>query len=179
MKSSHQHNAVNSHLNARHFNGPIEDRLAIRELLDSYSDAVIRRDQILWSSCWAMNASWHLGSQIIVGRDAILSHWIDMKANSRGIKGSYTRAFFNFPGAPVHPEIQGKIEHRRGRSRLQNGGSWETNLEPLLFIARACCRLSITDGSLSKAAIAAIRTYVITCANEDKALELSRKIARC
>ncbi|WP_397605957.1 nuclear transport factor 2 family protein [Sphingorhabdus sp.] len=99
MKSSHQHNAVNSHLNARHFNGPIEDRLAIRELLDSYSDAVIRRDQILWSSCWAMNASWHLGSQIIVGRDAILSHWIDMKANSRGIKGSYTRAFFNFPGA--------------------------------------------------------------------------------
>jgi hypothetical protein len=99
MKSSHQHNAVNSHLNARHFNGPIEDRLAIRELLDSYSDAVIRRDQILWSSCWAMNASWHLGSQIIVGRDAILSHWIDMKANSRGIKASYTRAFFNFPGA--------------------------------------------------------------------------------
>jgi hypothetical protein len=99
MKSSHQHNAVNSDLNARHFNGPIEDRLAIRELLDSYSDAVIRRDQILWSSCWAMNASWHLGSQIIVGRDAILSHWIDMKANSRGIKGSYTRAFFNFPGA--------------------------------------------------------------------------------
>jgi hypothetical protein len=99
MKSSHQHNAVNSHLNARHFNGPIEDRLAIRELLDSYSDAVIRRDQILWSSCWAMNASWHLGSQIIVGRDAILSHWIDMKANSRGIKSSYTRAFFNFPGA--------------------------------------------------------------------------------
>jgi hypothetical protein len=80
-------------------NGPIEDRLAIRELLDSYSDAVIRRDQILWSSCWAMNASWHLGSQIIVGRDAILSHWIDMKANSRGIKASYTRAFFNFPGA--------------------------------------------------------------------------------
>lgn len=99
MKSSHQHNAVNSDLNARHFNGPIEDRLAIRELLDSYSDAVIRRDQILWSSCWAMNASWHLGSQIIVGRDAILSHWIDMKANSRGIKASYTRAFFNFPGA--------------------------------------------------------------------------------
>ena len=99
MKSPHQHNAVNSDLSARHFNGPIEDRLAIRELLDSYSDAVIRRDQMLWSSCWAMNASWHLGSQIIVGRDAILSHWIDMKANSRGTKGSYTRAFFNFPGA--------------------------------------------------------------------------------
>jgi alcohol dehydrogenase (cytochrome c)/quinohemoprotein ethanol dehydrogenase len=39
-------------------------------------------------------------------------------------------------------------------------------------------RLSITDGSLSKGAIAAIRTYVITRANEDKALEFGRKIAR-
>ena len=37
MKSPHQHNAVNSDLNARHFNGPIEDRLAIRELLEGYA----------------------------------------------------------------------------------------------------------------------------------------------
>lgn len=99
MKSSNQHSTAQSHLNARHFNGPIEDRLAIRELLDSYSDAIIRRDQILWSNCWAMNAKWRLGSRIIEGRDAILSHWIDMKTNGRGIKGCYTRAFFNAPGA--------------------------------------------------------------------------------
>jgi alcohol dehydrogenase (cytochrome c)/quinohemoprotein ethanol dehydrogenase len=39
-------------------------------------------------------------------------------------------------------------------------------------------RLSRFDGSLSKAAITAIRTYVILRANEDKALDYSRKIAR-
>lgn len=99
MKSSNQHNAVKNPLNTRHFNGPIEDRLAVRELLDSYSDAVIRCDQMLWSSCWAMNASWCPGSRIIVGRDAIVSHWIDMKKNGLGIKGSFTRTFFNVPGA--------------------------------------------------------------------------------
>ena len=30
------------------FSGPIEDRLAIRELMDIYSDAVNQRDTALW-----------------------------------------------------------------------------------------------------------------------------------
>jgi hypothetical protein len=99
VNSSNPYDAVKSPLNTRNFNGPIEDRLAIRELLDSYSDAVIRRDQMLWSSCWAINASWRPGSRLIMGRDAIISHWIDIKTNGLGIKGSFTRTFFNVPGA--------------------------------------------------------------------------------
>ncbi len=32
--------------------GPMEDRLAIRELVDSYNDAVMRFDADAWSANW-------------------------------------------------------------------------------------------------------------------------------
>ena len=42
------------------FSGPIEDRLAIRELMDIYADAVNQRDAALWGSTWADGSSWKL-----------------------------------------------------------------------------------------------------------------------
>ena len=35
------------------FSGPVEDRLAIRELLETYADAVTRQDAEAWGSTWA------------------------------------------------------------------------------------------------------------------------------
>jgi len=35
------------------FTGPFEDRLAIRELVDSYGDAVARNDAQAWGANWA------------------------------------------------------------------------------------------------------------------------------
>ncbi|MDA1207809.1 MAG: nuclear transport factor 2 family protein, partial [Proteobacteria bacterium] len=40
--------------------GPIEDRLSIRELVDSYNDAVMRFDGDAWSANWAEDAVWNL-----------------------------------------------------------------------------------------------------------------------
>ena len=35
------------------FTGPLEDRIAIRELLETYADAVCRVDAEAWGSTWA------------------------------------------------------------------------------------------------------------------------------
>ncbi len=61
------------------FVGPVEDRLAIRELLDSYADAVCVVDPDAWGATWAEDSVWELPDypQIgtIVGRANILAAW--------------------------------------------------------------------------------------------------------
>jgi ketosteroid isomerase-like protein len=62
------------------FIGPIEDRLAIHELVASYGDAVTRRDPEAWISNWAEKSVWKLpaipGMERIEGKDAILAAWL-------------------------------------------------------------------------------------------------------
>ncbi|NJN52125.1 MAG: nuclear transport factor 2 family protein [Gammaproteobacteria bacterium] len=56
--------------------GPMEDRLAIRELVESYNDAVMRFDADAWQSNWAEDASWTLpGAGAIKSRAAIVGVW--------------------------------------------------------------------------------------------------------
>lgn len=38
------------------FTGPFEDRLALRELLETYADAVTQRDADTWGAIWAEDA---------------------------------------------------------------------------------------------------------------------------
>ncbi len=61
------------------FSGPLEDRIAIRELLESYADAVNRVDADLWGALWAEDSHWDLSHYpelgIVDGRDAIVSLW--------------------------------------------------------------------------------------------------------
>ncbi|UAB79305.1 nuclear transport factor 2 family protein [Erythrobacter sp. SCSIO 43205] len=42
------------------FTGPAEDRLAIRELIDAYADAVTMRDAEAWGSTWAEDSRWEM-----------------------------------------------------------------------------------------------------------------------
>jgi ketosteroid isomerase-like protein len=67
------------------FTGPAEDRLAIRELLETYADAVTRRDADAWGATWAEDAEWSLPDYPEIGttkgRPAIVAMWIEaMKA---------------------------------------------------------------------------------------------------
>ncbi len=57
--------------------GSVEDRLAIRELIDSYSDAVCQRDAAAWGATWAEDARWDLPHLNIAveGRDNIVEAW--------------------------------------------------------------------------------------------------------
>ncbi len=67
------------------FTGPAEDRLAIRELLEAYADAVCRCDAGDWGNLWAEDAVWSLPDYPqypeTVGRPAIVAMWVEaMKA---------------------------------------------------------------------------------------------------
>ncbi len=56
--------------------GPVEDRLAIRELVESYNDAVMRFDADAWGANWADDGSWSLpGAGDIKGKAQIVAVW--------------------------------------------------------------------------------------------------------
>jgi len=56
--------------------GPLEDRLAIRELVESYNDAVMRFDAEAWGANWSDDAHWSVpGLAEATGRAAIVEQW--------------------------------------------------------------------------------------------------------
>ena len=60
------------------FEGPVEERLAIRELVDSYGDAVARHDAQAWGCNWAEQAVWTLNLPDlprVEGRANIVALW--------------------------------------------------------------------------------------------------------
>lgn len=69
--------------------GPAEDRLAIRELLETYADAVTRHDAVAWGETWAEDSEWSLPDYpelgITRGRSAIVAMWIEAMKGYPGI----------------------------------------------------------------------------------------------
>lgn len=56
--------------------GPLEDRLAIRELIDSYNDAVMRFDGEAWAANWTEDATWTLpGLGDVNGKKNVVERW--------------------------------------------------------------------------------------------------------
>jgi SnoaL-like domain len=92
----------------RNFAGNVEDQLAIRELIDTYGDAVTRRDVDLWAGCWAANGRWKPGNEVFVGRDSIVEHWTYLMQSGHGEKGSNTRLYLSQPGAIVLSGSEGR-----------------------------------------------------------------------
>lgn len=60
------------------FTGPLADRIAIRELVETYNDAVYRRDAGDWGDCWTEDARWDVGGRIVEGREALRTLWIGL-----------------------------------------------------------------------------------------------------
>ncbi|MEE4201346.1 nuclear transport factor 2 family protein [Erythrobacter sp.] len=52
-----------------------EDRLAIRNLVETYADAVFRRDAESWIACWSREPTWNLAGTVIEGRETVLGAW--------------------------------------------------------------------------------------------------------
>jgi uncharacterized protein (TIGR02246 family) len=71
------------------FTGPAEDRLAIRELLETYADAVTRCDAAAWGATWAEDAEWSLPDYPEIGttsgREAIVAMWVEAMKHYPGI----------------------------------------------------------------------------------------------
>lgn len=60
------------------FSGPLADRVAIRERIERYNDAVFRRDADDWAECWTEDAEWQVGENSASGRKAIRDLWITL-----------------------------------------------------------------------------------------------------
>ena len=77
------------------FEGPTQDRLAIRERIEAYSDAVFRHDAEAWIDNWADGAVWSLPGFEVTGKPAIKAAWLGAMSSFR------LAAFFSAPGAIV------------------------------------------------------------------------------
>lgn len=55
--------------------GPMEDRLAIRELVESYNHAVMQFDEEAWASNWTDDAIWDTGNGEMQGKDVFVPVW--------------------------------------------------------------------------------------------------------
>jgi uncharacterized protein (TIGR02246 family) len=73
----------------------MEDRLAIRERIDAYGDAVFRRDAEAWIANWCEDATWSLPGVEVAGKAAIKAAWI------QAMSAFPLAAFFAAPGAIV------------------------------------------------------------------------------
>lgn len=64
------------------FSGPLEDRIALRELMETYANAISRVNAEEWAGCWAEEgATWSIPfyPQIgtVRGKENIVATWLD------------------------------------------------------------------------------------------------------
>ena len=71
---------ANDDVLAQQNSGAVADRLAIRELIESYNAAVIEKDAAKWIANWAEDGVWNLGGGDIEGKDRILESWLTIMA---------------------------------------------------------------------------------------------------
>lgn len=137
------------------FVGPVEDRLAIHELVSSYGDAVTRRDADAWIANWAEDGVWMLpaipGMERVEGRAAILKAWLaampgwPFQVNLQtcgAIEVQGERASGHTYTAELNTDTNGKTERWTNRYDdrwVKRGGRW-------LFASRSLTVLHIGPG---------------------------------
>ena len=78
--------------------GSIRDRLAVRERIEAYGDAVFRRDGEAWIANWADDGVWRLLGAELRGKQQIKSAWL---------KAMEPYAHVGFYCVPGHLRIDG------------------------------------------------------------------------
>jgi len=74
------------------FFGSISDRLGIRELIETYNDAVNQRDTDSWAATWIQAGVWNLMVQKFEGRNKLTQVWVSAME-------TYSHVFFTaYPG---------------------------------------------------------------------------------
>jgi uncharacterized protein (TIGR02246 family) len=121
------------------FEGPFEDRLAIRELIDSYGDAVARNDAEAWGANWAEDSVWILNLPDlprVEGRSNIVAlwvramseyEWVLMTSKPGEIRISGDRATGRFYTAEVTRLKSGEEQRISGRYEdeyVRRNGRW-------------------------------------------------------
>lgn len=85
------------------FTGPIEDRLAIRELMDTHAHGVMTRDPEVWGTIWADDAYWELLEYPDLGgfrgKQAIVAAWTDSMQHYGLDQMTKPMIYFMHPGS--------------------------------------------------------------------------------
>ena len=112
------------------FTGPIEDRLAIRELHETYGDGVVRFDKDTWASVWADDADWDFMGMELKGRDAIVEVWLGAMANFDAVSFQCVPASIEVDGdrATSRCQTQEVLKGKDGSTRML-GGLYTDELE--------------------------------------------------
>jgi uncharacterized protein (TIGR02246 family) len=79
------------------FTGPLEDRIAIRELLETFADALAREDVDLLATCWMDESVWVTPQGKEEGKEAIVASWARYTEAYRRGTGVVYRATFYQP----------------------------------------------------------------------------------
>lgn len=75
------------------FEGPQDDRIAIRERIESYADAVFQRDEAAWGANWTEDSTWSLMGTEVKGKANIVAMWCQAMAGFSFV------SFFGNPGS--------------------------------------------------------------------------------
>lgn len=112
------------------FTGPMEDRLAIRELHEVYGDGVVRFDAETWGSVWADDADWDFMGMELKGRDAIVEVWLGAMANFDAVSFQCVPAAIEVDGdtATSRCQTQEVLKGKDGSTRMI-GGLYTDELE--------------------------------------------------
>jgi uncharacterized protein (TIGR02246 family) len=110
------------------YEGPADDRLAIRELLESYADAVCTVDPVAWGNTWAEDGVWELPdypeigkitgkSNIVTAWKAAMTHYPGMIfiATPGAIKVNGDQAAVRSYTSEVYNDKDGITKRDRGR----------------------------------------------------------------
>lgn len=102
------------------FSGPLEDRIAIRELYGAYGDGSARQATEDWLACWADDAVWHSHLFTCTGKAEIRAQWDALWTNFEKV------AFLGEVGAI---EVDGDTATGRSQAReivvLKGGGIYK------------------------------------------------------
>jgi len=122
------------------YNGALEDRIAIRELLETYADAVCRVDPNDWGSTWAEDGTWEMPDYPefpkTTGRTKIVDMWKAAMAHYPGIIFVATPGSIEINGdratvrsytSETFDDAKGVTNRHRGRYDdvcVKRGGKW-------------------------------------------------------
>lgn len=59
----------------RGFSGPLEERVLIRELVNTYADAAFQGDREAWLACWSAECLWVVMGKGLRGKAALSEQW--------------------------------------------------------------------------------------------------------
>jgi ketosteroid isomerase-like protein len=96
------------------FTGPLEDRLAIRELYGCYADAAFSGNGAAWLACWADDCVWETPVGLAKGKQDLKAQWESLWSRIE------TMAFF---AEVTSIEVDGS--HARSRAYCREVSRWK------------------------------------------------------